>query len=448
MADVASSLKNWSSTAASNSPTSATTIGTGLAPNFQQIQATLRNELATRSAAVTAAVTTDIGVKDEGTVLVTNVAGTIAITSFGTVSAGIKKLVTFTVSGGSLSITYNATSMILPSAASVTVVTGDSLYAESLGSGNWKVHAYYKQDGSAPSAFTDTSPIVKGSADATKLLRIEVDGLTTATTRTVTAQDADITMAGIQNISKVISGMVISNNAIDVVNDIDISAGACIDGTGATPIILSALTKQLDAAWAVGTNAGGLDTGAIGNSDYYVWAIKRPDTGVTDALFSLSSTAPTMPANYTFKRLIGFIKRVAGAIVLFHAYETEGGGLEIIWYSPTLDIDLAATLTTSRRTDAVKVPLTFSVKALLNVVVDDASGSMAWVYCPDQADLAPSLTVTPLRNIGFSTANVTNGMAQIIVRTSATGTIAARASVATIDNYRVSTVGFTWARRN
>jgi hypothetical protein len=402
MADVASSLKNWSSTAASNSPTSATTIGTGLAPNFQQIQATLRNELATRSAAVTAAVTTDIGVKDEGTVLVTNVAGTIAITSFGTVSAGIKKLVTFTVSGGSLSITYNATSMILPSSTSITVATGDSLLAESLGSGNWKVHAYYKQDGSAP----------------------------------------------IQNISKVISGMVISNNAIDVVNDIDISAGACIDGTGATPIILSALTKQLDAAWAVGTNAGGLDTGAIGNSDYYVWAIKRPDTGVTDALFSLSSTAPTMPANYTFKRLIGFIKRVAGAIVLFHAYETEGGGLEIIWYSPTLDIDLAATLTTSRRTDAVKVPLTFSVKALLNVVVDDASGSMAWVYCPDQADLAPSLTVTPLRNIGFSTANVTNGMAQIIVRTSATGTIAARASVATIDNYRVSTVGFTWARRN
>jgi hypothetical protein len=34
------------------------------------------------------------------------------------------------------------------------------------------------------------------------------------------------------------------------------------------------------------------------------------------------------------------------------------------------------------------------------------------------------------------------------VRTSATGTIAARANVATIDSYRVSTMGFTWARRN
>jgi hypothetical protein len=149
MADVASSLKNWSSVPASNSPTSATTIGTGLAPNFQQIQATLRNELATRSASVTAAATTDIGVKDEGTVLVTNAAGTIAISSFGTVSAGIKKLVTFTVSGGTLSLTHNAASMILPGSANITVLTGASLLAESLGSGNWKIHWYFNQDGSS-----------------------------------------------------------------------------------------------------------------------------------------------------------------------------------------------------------------------------------------------------------------------------------------------------------
>jgi hypothetical protein len=156
MADVASSLKNWSSTPASNSPTSATTIGTGLAPNFQQIQATLRNELGSRSASVTAAATTDIGTKDEGTVLVTNAAGTIAITSFGTVSAGIKKLITFVVSGGSLSLTHNATSMILPGSANITVATGDSLLAESLGSGNWKVHTYTTQSGSTPSGVTSS----------------------------------------------------------------------------------------------------------------------------------------------------------------------------------------------------------------------------------------------------------------------------------------------------
>lgn len=41
----------------------------------------------------------------------------------------------------------------------------------------------------------DTTAIVKGSADPTKLLRIEVDGFTTATTRVLTAPDFDGTIA-------------------------------------------------------------------------------------------------------------------------------------------------------------------------------------------------------------------------------------------------------------
>jgi len=42
---------------------------------------------------------------------------------------------------------------------------------------------------------TDTTGIAKGSADATKVVRLEVDGLTTATTRVLTVQDKDITIA-------------------------------------------------------------------------------------------------------------------------------------------------------------------------------------------------------------------------------------------------------------
>ena len=44
--------------------------------------------------------------------------------------------------------------------------------------------------------FTDTLNLVKGSADATKQLRIEVDGITTNTTRVWTAPDADLTVVG------------------------------------------------------------------------------------------------------------------------------------------------------------------------------------------------------------------------------------------------------------
>jgi len=45
-------------------------------------------------------------------------------------------------------------------------------------------------------AFVDTNPVVKGSADATKQVRFEVDGLTTATTRVLTVPDADMTLVG------------------------------------------------------------------------------------------------------------------------------------------------------------------------------------------------------------------------------------------------------------
>jgi hypothetical protein len=248
-------------------------------------------------------------------------------------------------------------------------------------------------------------------------------------------------------LTKLIHGMTWANNAGDATNDIDLAAGGCMDATGAYWITTAALTKQLDVNWAVGTNAGGLDTGAIGNSDYYIWAIARSDTGVTDYLYSLSSTAPTMPTNYDYKRLIGWFKRVGAAIVAFKTYEIEGGGIELSWTTPTLDVDILNTLTTSRRTDAVKVPLHFSVMANLRVVVDDASVLQGIVTCPDETDTAPSTTVAPLYNIRTQVAANTN-VVEMRIRTSATGTVAARALSGTFDVYRIVTVGFTWARRN
>lgn len=49
--------------------------------------------------------------------------------------------------------------------------------------------------------FLDTHAVIEGSADSTKKVRFEVDGLTTATTRVVTAQDADGTMAYVADIT-------------------------------------------------------------------------------------------------------------------------------------------------------------------------------------------------------------------------------------------------------
>lgn len=133
-----------------------------------------------------------------------------------------------------------------------------------------------------------------------------------------------------------LSGLALSNNAGDATNDIDIAAGSCRDSTNVADIVVAAITKRLDAAWSVGTGNGGLDTGSIADVRYAMWAIKRPDTGVTDVLYSASFSAPTMPANYTLKRYIGSIVRLSAAIKLF----TQTG--DYVRYSATV-ADISAT---------------------------------------------------------------------------------------------------------
>lgn len=85
---------------------------------------------------VASATTTDLGAVTSNKV---SISGTTTITGFGTVAAGVQKWGRFT---GALTLTYNATSLILPGAANITTVAGDSFMAVSLGSGNWVVENY------------------------------------------------------------------------------------------------------------------------------------------------------------------------------------------------------------------------------------------------------------------------------------------------------------------
>lgn len=123
---------------------------------------------------------------------------------------------------------------------------------------------------------------------------------------------------GLPKLGGQLFGLTLSNNGSDATNDIDIAAGYAADSADIRAIELtSALTKRLDAAWAVGTGNGGLDTGSIANGTYHVWLIMRSDTGVVDVLFSTSASSPTMPTNYDYKRRIGSIIRSGGAILAF-----------------------------------------------------------------------------------------------------------------------------------
>jgi hypothetical protein len=273
--------------------------------------------------------------------------------------------------------------------------------------------------------------------------------------RVLMARSADTKgLAYVPALTGIINGLTYANNGSDATNDIDIAAGGCMDATGAYWMQLSALTKRLDASWAVGTNQGGLDTGSIADTDYYIWAIARSDTGVTDALFSTSATAPTMPTNYDFKRLIGWFKRASSAIVAFKTYETATGGLEFLWVTPREDIRLSATLTSTRRTDALSVPLNFSTVAFITPSFYDTAGlAQVRICCPDEADAAV-YTPDGAYSTGARNGNMYSINASLVsfgdlrIRTDSTGKIAARASAGiTADLYVVQTNGFEWSRR-
>jgi hypothetical protein len=98
---------------------------------------------------IVSATTTDIGAATGNFVDVT---GTTTITGFGTVQAGTLRYVRFT---GVLTLTYNATSLILPGSANILTAAGDRATFVSLGSGNWLCLEYLKASGLAIGAIDE-----------------------------------------------------------------------------------------------------------------------------------------------------------------------------------------------------------------------------------------------------------------------------------------------------
>lgn len=266
-----------------------------------------------------------------------------------------------------------------------------------------------------------------------------------APTKAVTVDDASLaTHAAVHDIVAYsepgfLYGMELSNNSIDAANDIDVAAGvAC--ATQASPVIMrlaAALTKRMDAAWAVGNNAGCLDAGAIAtDANYYVFAIHRPDTGITDILVSLSATAPTLPANYTMSRRIGSIIRISSANLGFTQH-----GDEIQLKIPRLDVDVV-NQTAAAVLRLLSVPQGFDVEALLRVRVTNSNAWSMLFTCPDTDDIAPTFSGAGVGDLAGGAGDVDR--ARLRVRTNTAGQIRCRAN---INNTELQIVTYGWIDR-
>lgn len=87
--------------------------------------------------------TTNIGAAAANAITIT---GTTTIAAFDTIADGAVRVLTF---AAALTLTHNATSLILPGGANITTAAGDVAIFLSLGAGNWRCIAYQRASGKA-----------------------------------------------------------------------------------------------------------------------------------------------------------------------------------------------------------------------------------------------------------------------------------------------------------
>lgn len=204
----------------------------------------------------------------------------------------------------------------------------------------------------------------------------------------VQAYDADLSeLASFSTLAftALLSGLTLSNNGSDATNDIDIATGVCYDKTRQKlGKLSSALTKQLDANWAAGTNAGMRYSGAaIANGTYHLWLVWKAD-GTTDVYATPSGSASTSTAalallqaetggsSYAYIQYIGSILRESAAIVPFQ----QDGDL---FMRKTFVTDVNATNPgTSAVTRTLSVPVGLRVGAIFVGAVSTTTLSTLW----------------------------------------------------------------------
>jgi hypothetical protein len=188
-----------------------------------------------------------------------------------------------------------------------------------------------------------------------------------------------------------IDGLILSNDAGDVDHDIAIAVGSARDSTNVISLVLpSIITKQIDASWAAGTSAGGMDTGSVATSQtYYQYLIRKDSDASIDALFSLSATAPTMPAGYTYKRRIMTIRTDSSSKII--PFNQDGD--EVTFKQPINDFALAGLASANRIGYALSVPPLMKAKVCAIIRQGGTAGGYNfWIGNSSRTDGTPSDT--------------------------------------------------------
>jgi hypothetical protein len=157
-------------------------------------------------------------------------------------------------------------------------------------------------------------------------------------------------------------------------------------------VLASPLVKQIDAAWAAGTAAGGMFTGsAVVDTFYHVFLIRKDSDGTLDAGFDTSVTAANRPAGYSTYRRLGSVYEQNPSLTL--AQFTQSG--DLFWWNtgPWQDVLGVTNPGTSAINYKMRVPpgVITSVLITASFKATTAADTM-FIYPPSSNDVASQAT--------------------------------------------------------
>lgn len=211
-------------------------------------------------------------------------------------------------------------------------------------------------------------------------------------------------------------------------HDITIAAGEARGSTNTLNLNLtSSLTKQIDASWAAGDDAGGMASGVSLSPDtWYHLFLVDDGAGGTDAVFDTSITCAnglaTTGIGTEYRRVGSVLTDGSSNILPFEQIADEF----IFMTPPNLDVDVASP-GTSRTTATLTVPPGVEVQAIIRVLLNasaNAAFGMINLYRTTLDEQAPSSTALPLATLlGSDSANVDYHGAEVRVITNTSAQI-------------------------
>ncbi len=215
-----------------------------------------------------------------------------------------------------------------------------------------------------------------------------------------------------------------------------VASGFATDSTGNVIVTLPGSFSKTTGAWASGSGAGSLDTGAIAASTWYhVFLVYKPSGTVIDVLTSLSPTSPALPSGYSNFRRIGSL--LTDGSNNWTAFTQNGD--EFLWSTPVNNAS-NNNLTTTSVLFTVTVPTGVTVNALLRAAYENGgAAAFALIQSPAESTQAAN---TPGGNFNLGAATGVYTAGQFNIRTDTSARVRAVSSQAAGNSFYMVTYGW------